>query len=634
MFQRAQPELKGLPVAVLQYSDTLDGGSSAIAVGYEARALGVKRGMRGKECLAVSSDIKLVTMPHTRAKADLTMFRDASNEVMTIFAKHATVFERASIDEAFIDITANIKKMIGLPISIAQLENTFIAGADKTQKDQVVDWAEHLKMSPPYSLDYKLSLGAIYVDMIRKEVLDTTGFTCSAGIGHNKIVAKLAAGTHKPNAQTLVSPSNIPQLYETISFTKIRNFGGKLGTTIKDELGIDKASELVNFTMTDLVQRFGEKTGGWIYHIARGNDDAPVKPRSLVKQTACSKNFPKGLSQLSDITKWITDLSEELSTRLEAEKDDNKRIPTLFGLHLTLKSCGSTSIQISMAQSTARYIQAVAVRCLEKKLGKASNGQYPDTIYMMSLTSGKFIPAPEKDNIATMLKKSKIEEQASPWAHIPSNVKKEKKKGGIMKMFKPVSEAVAVSESEKSSVAETETAPSELPVANNAVCDPEGDLGCDSNAEPDLVCDPVCDSNADLGDPVVDDLVMSSQESVRSNGFFDNYKSDEPGPSEASSNIWNTLSADDQRTMLKGPVIQTNTAKCPVCNKPVLESKLSEHLDFHTALDLQREIESAFKQEDKASPKRPLQASSRSTNKKAKISNVKTKNIASFFKKG
>ena len=291
-----------------------------------------------------------------------------------------------------------------------------------------------------------------------------------------------------------------------------------------------------------------------------------------------------------------------------------------------------------MAQSTARYIQAVAVRCLEKKLGKASNGQYPDTIYMMSLTSGKFIPAPEKDNIATMLKKSKIEEQASPWAHIPSNVKKEKKKGGIMKMFKPVSEAVAVSESEKSSVAETETAPSELPVANNAgpnlvcdpVCDSNADPVCDSNAEPDLVCD----SNADLGDPVVDDLVMSSQESVRSNGFFDNYKSDEPGPSEASSNIWNTLSAEDQRTMLKGPVIQTNTAKCPVCNKPVLESKLSEHLDFHTALDLQREIESAFKQEDKASPKRPLQASSRSTNKKAKISNVKTKNIASFFKKG
>ena len=75
MFVRSQPELKDKPVAVLQYSNAIDGGSSAIAVSYEARALGVKRGMRKKEIKEISGDVVCVVMPNHRDKADLSMFR-------------------------------------------------------------------------------------------------------------------------------------------------------------------------------------------------------------------------------------------------------------------------------------------------------------------------------------------------------------------------------------------------------------------------------------------------------------------------------------------------------------------------------------------------------------------------------
>eukprot|EP00116_Pleurobrachia_bachei_P001947 sb/3462209/ len=118
VFVRSQPELKGKPVAVLQYSNAIDGGSSAIAVSYEARALGVKRGMRKKEIKEINGDVVCVVMPNHRDKADLTMFRSASSEVMAILAEYATIFERASIDEAYIDITANVKKMIDLSLML------------------------------------------------------------------------------------------------------------------------------------------------------------------------------------------------------------------------------------------------------------------------------------------------------------------------------------------------------------------------------------------------------------------------------------------------------------------------------------------------------------------------------------
>ena len=582
VFVRHQPELKGKPVAVLQYSDALDGGSSAIAVSYEARALGVKRGMPKKEILKINPEIELVVMPNNRKKADLSMFRSASCEVMAILSKHATVFERASIDEAYIDITDNVKRMIGLPISKEKLSRTYIAGYEGGREEQIEAWSDHLAGVSHHSQDYKLTLGAVYVNMIRSQVLSDTQFTCSAGIGFNKIVAKLAAGTHKPNAQTIITLDNIPALYQTINFTKIRNFGGKLGKAMQEELQIEWASELLKFSQADLISRYGDKTGQWIYNIARGMDFEPVKHRSLVKQSACSKNFPQGIKLVSELEKWVKDLSDELEERLSFELSDNKRIPTQFSTHMRLKQGGSTSVQMPLLKCDVEHITASAVKCINKKL-TPHEGRYSDVVYMLSITAGKFVPAPEKNNIFSMLKSREREKY---------------------------SENTTKNES------------------------------CDVN-----------ESTSDHAKPSKEKL----------SGFFEKLKNDTPGPSkspihglldkdqeetvkepvsavpvtnlkkENSMNPWNSLSDNDQKIMLQA--VDGVKSRCPVCSKSVLESKMSEHLDFHTALTLQRKIEAELKQQDASdSPKRKLPQTKR-TNKKQKVSNIPTKNISSFFKK-
>lgn len=67
--QRRDPSLKGKPCAVVQYKDWKGGG--IIAVGYEARAKGVSRGMRGDYAKEKCPDIVLCKVPEAHGKANL-----------------------------------------------------------------------------------------------------------------------------------------------------------------------------------------------------------------------------------------------------------------------------------------------------------------------------------------------------------------------------------------------------------------------------------------------------------------------------------------------------------------------------------------------------------------------------------
>uniref|UniRef100_A0A7C8ZKA9 DNA-directed DNA polymerase n=1 Tax=Opuntia streptacantha TaxID=393608 RepID=A0A7C8ZKA9_OPUST len=107
--QRKQPELRGLPTAVVQYNEWK--GGALIAVSYEARKLGVKRSMRGDEAKRICPQIQLVQVPVARGKADLSAYRNAGSEVVTILAMKGRC-ERASIDEAYLDLTDAAETML------------------------------------------------------------------------------------------------------------------------------------------------------------------------------------------------------------------------------------------------------------------------------------------------------------------------------------------------------------------------------------------------------------------------------------------------------------------------------------------------------------------------------------------
>lgn len=64
--------------------------------------------------------------------------------------------------------------------------------------------------------DLKLLIAATIVNEIRAKVKEQTGYECSAGIAHNKVLAKLVSGINKPNKQTLMPIKKIAEFYRCI----------------------------------------------------------------------------------------------------------------------------------------------------------------------------------------------------------------------------------------------------------------------------------------------------------------------------------------------------------------------------------------------------------------------------------
>ncbi|KRZ14988.1 DNA polymerase eta [Trichinella zimbabwensis] len=324
--QRSKPELWGKPVAVVQYNEWRGGG--IIAVDYEARHYNVKRGMRGQDALAVCPEIHLVQVPTQRGKADLTKYRKASEEVFHVLSLCEAVVERASIDEAYLDLTAIVKKELfsmkteGRYIAEDALEDTHLAVkhdsieniealislANSLIRNDIIDEnAEEIVLHV---------IGAALVNKIRKQILEKTNFHCSAGIAVNKMLAKLACGLNKPKQQTIVLPSSVAEFFSTVPIRKVRNLGGKLGYKITKHFEIETMRELANLNPN------------WLLELCCGIDRDPVVIRQLPKSIGCSKNFPgrNALRSVNDVRHWTRQLSEELEERLISDKIANCRI--------------------------------------------------------------------------------------------------------------------------------------------------------------------------------------------------------------------------------------------------------------------------------------------------------------------
>ncbi|NWU09693.1 POLH polymerase, partial [Cephalopterus ornatus] len=338
-----------------------------IAVSYEARAFGVSRGMWASEARALCPDLALARVPQARGKADLTRDRDASAEVMQVLSRFAAI-ERASIDEAYLDLTGSardrLRALRGGPVPAALLPSTFVqglpgdpgpesGGKEELRQRGLHEWLASLSFDNPDCPDLQLTMGAVIVEEIRVAVEEATGFRCSAGISHNKTLAKLACGLNKPNRQTLVSARFVPQLFSQLPVSSIRNLGGKLGTAITDILGVEYIGQLTQFSETELQTHFGDKTGSWLYDLCRGIEEEPVKNRYLPQSIGCSKNFPgrTALATQKAVQHWLLQLALELESRLNKDRSQNHRVARQ--LMVVIRQQGDT--RVSRFCALSRY---------------------------------------------------------------------------------------------------------------------------------------------------------------------------------------------------------------------------------------------------------------------------------------
>ncbi|KAK6631879.1 hypothetical protein RUM44_006909 [Polyplax serrata] len=394
---RLDTSLKGKPLAVVQYNQWKGGG--IIAVNYEARDRGVTRFMRGDEAKEKCPEIVLVSVPTVRGKADLT--KNAGEEVAKVFSEFCECVQRASIDEAFLDLSKEVQEYIktNKEVKPQELANTFIVGhcnlGSKNEEERAMGVAEWLKLIESdgrnENPNFLLAVGGLIVEKMRSKIFEKTGFHCSAGIAHNKILAKLTAGLHKPQKQTILPQDSVPELYETLPIHKVRNLGGKFGKQVCQKLAISTMSELYGFTLNDLQQKFDDKTGHWLFNIARGIDLEPVTPRLRPESVGCSKNFT-GLNQLTTKAKvehWIKEMACEISERLQKDLEKNKRRAKLLTVSVYQES--ATSKCGPLNSYDANKIATDAMQIIKKfNTAPADSDVWRPSIKLLGLSASKF----------------------------------------------------------------------------------------------------------------------------------------------------------------------------------------------------------------------------------------------------
>ncbi|KER24845.1 hypothetical protein T265_07576 [Opisthorchis viverrini] len=191
--QRSRPETLGKPCAVAQYN-------GETGVSYEARAEGVKRGMWGKTAISVCPNLILFEVPEKRGKADLAKYRSASAEVFQCISEHFKDVERASIDEAYVDLTELVTSTVQQTDwtkseahqpnseSFVVIDSGSVLGASENgmcaSLDRL-DWVNYLQERFNDGLRYAVATELTH--KLRQTILTRTGFRCSAGIAPNKV---------------------------------------------------------------------------------------------------------------------------------------------------------------------------------------------------------------------------------------------------------------------------------------------------------------------------------------------------------------------------------------------------------------------------------------------------------------
>ncbi|XP_027694203.1 DNA polymerase eta isoform X1 [Vombatus ursinus] len=678
--QKQNPHLRNKPCAVVQYKSWKGGG--IISVSYEARAFGVTRYMWADDAKKLCPDLLLAQVRETRGKANLTKYREASVEVMKVMSRFA-VIERSSIDEAYVDLTSavqeRLQKLQAQPITANSLATTYIQGfprgaralegpvqKDEIRKQGVIQWLESLPFDNSSCPDLKLTVGAVIVEEMRAAIERHTGFQCSAGISHNKVLAKLACGLNKPNRQTLVSHGSVPQLFSYMPIGKIRSLGGKLGACVIDTLGVEYMGELTQFTELQLQSHFGEKNGSWLYAMCRGIEHDPVKPRQLPKTIGCSKNFPgqTALATQEQVQWWLLQLAQELEERLTKDRNDNDRVATQLIVNIRVqgdKRLSSLCRCCALACYDAHRMSSDAFALIRNYNTAGIKTEWSPPLTMVFLCATKFSPsAPPSCTDITSFMSSNTSPQKSDVASSNAKALEGGPKVVATKRATSSLELLFQKAAEKQKAKEASIPPSATTPVPTSSSPPKFSLQfcCNNTTEvepffkqKDRDAHPHLHNSSSAPLPSQNSLPMARN--ITRNQFSpeepDHYEVLEPQPSTAP--VGEMVLAQSGPSRLDSSLDNTGKVAtsvpafpdaedqlcCEKCGSLILVWEMPEHMDYHFAVELQSSffgscssrspvVPATSPSQAKRSPKSPLPSSAK------RLRPEGTRTLESFFK--
>ena len=326
-----------------------------------------------------------------RGKADLTLYRNASSQVLAVLSgmDERIVVERASIDEAYLDLTRFVSaKDFPFDVSAMDMSQVFIAGHPDVN---ICQYEEQVLSTGTFEEKALLTATRI-VKELRDRIKLETGYVCSAGISYNKVLAKLACGIRKPNGQTILPRSGVRPLFKTIPIKKVRGLGGKMGAQLSENFQTEMIGDLEACSLAQLAQVIGNRTAPYIYGLIRGDDDEMVLSRVVSQSVGCAKNFP-GLKTIKEVEHWVKQLSEEMVERLEENLKENQRRAQNMVVGVRFASIlPSFSKTLKIKEYATQSVFQEIMGGIQARILRMDGSVHP--IITLSLTAAKFSDCP------------------------------------------------------------------------------------------------------------------------------------------------------------------------------------------------------------------------------------------------
>jgi DNA polymerase eta len=347
------------PLAVQQWQ-------GLIAINYPAREFGLSRHVTSTEALKQCPDLILQHVAtwkegdenwayHENSfrdmathKVSLDPYRKESRKILKcikdILPDKEQRVEKASIDEVFMDLSAQVHTILLERYPELRGPAPYDDPTEPLPKvpTTVLDWAadalvgtgnEDGEDRDPDWDDVCMVIASEIVRDVRRHIKDTLGYTCSAGVARNKMLAKLGSGYKKPNQQTVIRNRAVQHFLSDMKFTKIRMLGGKLGDEVVATFGTDKVKDLMEQSL-DQLKKLGDDTGNWLYSIIRGEDNSEVNPRTQIKSMLSAKSFRPAINSFEQGVRWLRIFVADIFSRcVEEGVLENKRRPRSINLH-------------------------------------------------------------------------------------------------------------------------------------------------------------------------------------------------------------------------------------------------------------------------------------------------------------
>jgi DNA polymerase-4 len=292
--QRDNPSLRGKPVAV-GYPNLR---GVVAAASYEARKFGVHSALPSLSALSRCPD--LVFVPPR-----FEVYREISQQMRAIFLDYTPLVEPVSLDEAYLDVTENLKGM-----------------------DIATEIAEE----------------------IRARVKAETGLTVSAGASYCRFMAKMASDQRKPDGLFVIRPKDGAAFVASLPVGKFHGIGPATAARM-ESLGIKNGADMRTKSLEFLKEHFG-KSGPYFHALSRGVDERPVNPNRVRKSIGAEDTFREDLVDFDEALHEVETLVRKVWAM--CSKRD------IHGRTVTLKVKYADFTQITRSRSHASSVAAEA----------------------------------------------------------------------------------------------------------------------------------------------------------------------------------------------------------------------------------------------------------------------------------